>query len=275
MTAQEMHQETPRRELRSTIESVVLPFLGSRGEDLQPFQYLLKDISKTGLGVVLPQWLLSRERLHPGDLIYFHVPFLLQGQLLNQGKVAWQRWSEEDGGQLAGVSLEGRAVANYPIQISLDAGELQIDLGRFNSIDNLTWQIVHDSALLKRGILIYLRHLEAFFSRVAGFNREDYRVFRETIIADVRNRVQQNYNYLTQLEAELAEGMSNNAEVMEKIDIDELRRIMEPELYIELFDLALGPETSSMYLDSIKALESRLYANYNSMVMLYIQSLEL
>ena len=60
---------------------------------------------------------------------------------------------------------------------------------------------------------------------------------------------------------------------MGRIDLEELRRTMEPEIYIELFDLALGPETSSMYLDSIKALENRLYANYNTMVMLYIQSL--
>ena len=263
-----------RRELRRPVESIALPFLGSRGEALQPFQYLLQDVSSSGLGIFLPDWLASRERLREGDRIFFHVPFRFSERILNRGYVAWQRWSTEEGGQWAGATLTSGAPLPYPLYIALDAREIRIDLGRFETSEALAQRIIHDSVLLKRGVLIYLRHLEALFSRVSELRGDDYRLFREQIIGDVRERIQRNLAYLEPFDPQGNGAAQASETIMEDIDLDEFRAAMEPELPLELFNYALGAESTRLYLDSIKKLEHRLYLNHNAYVMLYIAGLQ-
>ena len=261
-----------RRELRRPVESIALPFLGSRGDDLQPFPYLLRDASSGGLGILLPSWLTGRQRLQTGETIFPHLPFGIGERSLNRGQVAWQRWSEEAEGQMVGIRLTGGTPVPYPLYLALDEQEVRIDLGRFQTSAALAERIIHDSVLLKRGILVYLRHLEALFSRVGELSREDYRIFREEVIADVRRRLQRNADYLAQYDPRLTATPQATA-ITERIDLEELRAAMEPEIHLELFELALGYETSSLYLESIKRLEHRLYLNYNAYVALYIASL--
>ncbi len=275
MTTEDAERVTDaRRELRRPVESIALPFLGSRGEALQPFQYLLSDVSSGGLGVFLPSWLANRERLWAGDRIFFHVPFRFGERILNRGYVAWQRWSAEEAGQWAGATLTSGAPLPYPLYISIDDRELRVDLGHFPSSEAMAERIIHDSVLLKRGVLIYLRHLEAVFSRVSELRGEDYQVFRTQIIGDVRRRLQHNLAYLEQFDPQITPEQMRRAPVTHLIDLDELRAAMEPELSLELFELALGTETAELYLESIKKLEHRLYLNHNAYVMIYIATLD-
>ncbi|MCG5538175.1 PilZ domain-containing protein [Halorhodospira sp. 9622] len=264
-----------RRELRRPVESIALPFLGSRGEALQPFQYLLHDVSSGGLGIFLPDWLASRERLREGDQIFFHVPFRFGERILNRGYVAWQRWSAEEGGQWAGAPRTSGTPLPYPLYIALDAREIRIDLGRFETSEALAQRIVHDSVLLKRGVLIYLRHLEALFSRVSELRGGDYRVFREEIIGDVRQRILRSVAYLEQFDPQSNDDTAQPpSPIIDAIDLDEFRAAMEPELPLELFNHALGAESTRLYLESIKKLEHRLYLNHNAYVMIYIAGLQ-
>ncbi|WP_144446060.1 PilZ domain-containing protein [Halorhodospira halophila] len=262
-----------RRELRRPVASIALPFLGSRGEALQPFQYLLSDVSSDGLGIFLPDWLANRERLWEGDRIFFHIPFRFGERVLNRGHVAWQQWSSDEGGQRVGATLTSGSPLPYPLYIAVDEREIRIDLGRFVTSEALAQRIIHDSVLLKRGVLIYLRHLEALFSRVSDLRREDYRVFREEIIGDVRQRLQHSVAYLEQFDPRIAGQPAPASPITEAIDLDEFRAAMEPELPLELFHHALGAESTSLYLESIKKLEHRLYLNHNAYVMLYIAAL--
>ncbi len=259
-----------RREKRLGVESVVLPFLGSRAEDYQTFEYLLGDVSPSGVGLALPRWLTSRELLHKGQRVHLHLPFELGGKLLHSGVVTWARWDEEQEAQLAGVVLDAAAPALYPVFVSMDTQQIAIDLAGFRGLEHILARVLKDSVLLKRGMLVYLKHLTAYFSRVCDLGREEYALFREAIIDEVRQHVQAHLDILAGL---LRQAEENGELALERLDLDELRRAMDPELYIDMFSAALGNETVGLFLKAIKELERKLLSNYNTCVLLYINSL--
>ena len=113
-----------RRDPRLPLDSVLLPFLGSREEDHVCFEYLPLDLSLHGIGIAIPNWLVNRERLQTGDLINLNVPFALQGKTFHQGKVAWTRWDDVMQAQLSGLSLEKEKPPNYPLYFSLETSRV-------------------------------------------------------------------------------------------------------------------------------------------------------
>lgn len=262
--------ESRRREKRLDVESVVLPFLGSRADDYQTFEYLLEDVSPGGVGLTLPRWLSSRELLRQDQRVHLHLPFELGGRLLQSGTVTWARWSEEQEAQLAGVVLDTAAPTLYPVFVSMDTRQISIDLAGFSGLDHILGRVLKDSVLLKRGILVYLRHLTAYFSRVCDLEREEYALFRESIISEVRQNVQAHQEVLSGL---LLQAEDNGELALQRLDLDELRRAMDPELYIDMFSAALGDETVGLFLRAVKELERKLLSNYNTCVLLYINSL--
>ena len=163
-----MPGEDKRQEKRIDICSVVLPFLGTRVSDHQPFQYLLQDVSPGGICIALPRWVMSREVLQVDDLIDFHVPFLMGTHVLSIGKITWQRWDKEFDQQVLGASLTRSAPAFYPVYLEVETRGVTLNLTDFRDEGDILAKAVKDAVLLKRGLLIYLGHLEAFFSRVGG-----------------------------------------------------------------------------------------------------------
>lgn len=262
--------KTDRRAKRLDVESVVLPFLGSRAEDYQTFEYLLQDVSMEGVGIAIPRWVVARENLRLGERLHLHLPFELSGRMLHSGIVTWERWDEEQDAQLVGVVLDSYAPALYPVYVSVDTKEVAIDLEGFPGLEHILARVLKDSLLLKRGILIYLKHLTAFFSRVCDLDREGYALFREVIIEDVRAKVLANADHLTALQPRTGE---EEAGILDRLDLAELRQAMEPELYVDMFRAALGDETVALFLKAIKELERKLLSNYNICVLLYINSL--
>lgn len=262
--------QTQRREKRLDIDSVVLPFLGSRAADYQTFEYLLQDVSPGGVGLCLPRWLTARELLRQGERVHLHLPFELGGRMLQSGVVSWVRWSEEEESQMAGVLLDATAPMLYPVLLSMASQQISIDLAGFNGIEHILARVLKDSVLLKRGILVYLKHLSAYFSRVCDLDREEYLLFRESIMDEVRQGVQAHMDVLSEL---LRQAEENGEAALERLDLDELRRAMDPELYIDMFSAALGDETVRLFLQAVKELERKLLSNYNTCVLLYINSL--
>lgn len=259
-----------RRYKRVGISSVVLPFIGLRLADFQPFQYMLKDVSQGGVGVSIPRWLARRERLNKGDEVHLHVPFSMDGRILASGSVVREFWDQENEEQVVGLLLREGAPSQYGVFFEADSQEIAYDLGNAGGLEDLFSRVVKDSYLLKRGVLIYLRHLTSYFSRLGDFAPEEYEMFREVIIDDVRKRVEQDAEYLGALHEKCCELPKSG---FEGLDLEELRQAMEPELYIDLFRAALGDETASLFLGAIKDLEGRLFSNYNTIVMLFIGTL--
>ncbi len=262
--------QAQRREKRLDVESVVLPFMGSRAEDYQTFQFLLHDVSPSGVGLCLPRWLSSREFLRQGQRVHLHLPFELGGRMLQSGTISWTRWDEEQDAQLAGAVLDTAAPTLYPVFVSMDTQQISIDLAGFAGLEHILARVLKDSAMLKRGILVYMKHLSAYFSRVCDLDREEYLLFREVVIKEVRQSVQSHLEILSDM---LAQAEQNGAQSLERLDLEELRRAMDPELYIDMFSAALGDETVGLFLKAIKELERKLLSNYNTCVLLYINAL--
>lgn len=259
---------------RIGIESVVLPFMGSRVSDYQPFQYMIRDMSQGGLGIAIPRWLVGRERLNMSDEVNLHVPFSMDGAILAIGEVVRERWDKDEDEQLIGIQLTRSSPNTYGVFFEASSQDIAFDLGGgdddVKSMERLLTRVIKDSVLLKRGILIYLNHLSAYFSRLGEYTPEEYELFRETVIDDTSDRVKQHLEYLEKLHGTCCDLSTSG---FEQMDLEELRQAMEPELYIDLFRVALGDDTAALYLRAIKELEGKLFSNYNTVVMLYIGNL--
>ncbi|MFO7717719.1 MAG: hypothetical protein R6Y91_04045, partial [Desulfohalobium sp.] len=97
--------------------------------------------------------------------------------------------------------------------------------------------------------------------------------FRDLVLKGIMAQVQTNYDALMGLYTRVR-GAQNQEEVFSHIlDLDDLSRLMTPEVAIELFSRVLSVEEVDLYLKAIKALEQKLYINYNTLIMLYLQNL--
>jgi len=263
-----------REESRYSIESVVLPFLGSRKSDDQPFQYLIKDISKNGAKIYLPRWVIRRERLYIYDTVNLHLPFKFENQTYYLGVIKWENWDQASESQICGLMFQGNYPANYPVFISITSQEIAINLQAFSSFENLLKKIIKDTVFIKKGMLIYLKHLKAFFSRLSQLTREEYTSFRQVILDNIIQQTQEQHDQLNHIFSKLQALDINQEEIIQLIDLDEIRNNMESGIYVDLFQFILDSNIFNRYLLALKDLERRLYVNYNTIVMLYLKSLE-
>jgi len=67
---------------------------------------------------------------------------------------------------------------------------------RFKTIEDLAVRVLKDTVLLKKGILIYLKHLAPYLSRIADTTPEQYEFLRGFLINDTAARVQDNIQKL-------------------------------------------------------------------------------
>ncbi len=261
-----------RTEERLPLESATLPFLGSRQEDFQPFQYLVQDLSANGLRIAIPSWAQQREILYKGDAVNLHLPYQLYGQSKNQGIVAWQNWDPQMQIQSCGLILKKHFPETYPVYISLETRETIINLAVVQSVVNILRKVLKDAVLLKRGLLIYMEHLVAYLTRMSRFSNKEYADFRELIIEDIQSGLRNNLKYLQDIYQGALHAKSEH-EILDRIDIDEIRKKMEPELYVDLFRSLLDSEVIQRYLIALKTLEKKGFSNYNTLVILYVNSL--
>ena len=263
-----------RHEQRTVIDSLVFPFLGSRELDHAFFQYLPIDISSAGLQLIIPKWVVDRDHLRNTDRINLHVPFRLGEDVYSEGVVAWSRWDEEAGGQRCGVAMDQKVRAYYPIFIELGTNpSIGLNLQDFKTTGQLLLQLLKDAILLKKGVRIYLNYLASYFSRIVDVSAEDYRQLKTFLFEDYDNRIKANQAKLEALR-ELVRGVENMEKEMARyVDLEELRQMMESEIHLEVLKSALASEIALPMLNAIKTLEKKQYANYNAIVMLYVQSL--
>ncbi|MGM0425190.1 MAG: PilZ domain-containing protein [Thermodesulfobacteriota bacterium] len=267
-----MQSTLRRKEERIPMESAILPFLGSRQEDFQPFQYIVQDFSANGVRIAIPAWVQSRESLFQDDLINLHLPYKMQGQSKQQGQVVWEKWDSELQAQTCGIALSSPFPETYPVYISMQSQEVVIAPGQLQSMQNLLLQVIKDSLLLKRGLLIYLKHLRAYFTRVVSSSSQEYAQFQQIIFLDIQNTLEQNTEYFNSLYMQALDSKSEQ-EILRLVDIDQARKKVESELYVDLFSAVLDFDFIQRYLLALKTLEKKGYYNYNTLVMLYLKHL--
>ena len=268
-TPQEM-----RREERLGIASIIFPFLGSRARDFACFEYLPLDFSTHGLQIVIPRWVVNRERLQTGERVNLHVPFKLNEETYSQGEIAWVRQDESIDGFRYGVQMTKQNQPTYPLFISLGSEkDIGIDLSDFATPERLLLQLVHDAALLKKGVRIYFDHLVPYFSRISGYPTEQYPELKKLLFHDIGKKILENHGKLRALHARLQEDAEHQLGIPKDFDLEELRGMMESELSTDLLQIALGTEAITPYLNAIKELEKKQYTTYNAIVLLYLRSL--
>lgn len=263
-----------RRERRFPIDSVLMPFLGTRSGDHAPFQYLVLDISLHGVKIGLPGWTVNRERLAPNTSVSLHAPFTLQDRPFNQGKTVWANWDRASNTQYCGIEMDQSAASSpEAVYFSFKGEQIIIDLENFGCRDDVLVKVLKDAYLLKKGVLIYLRHLVPYFSRSGKYPSEEYPRLREVFFNDVIHQVENHQRILESQCGDVREGCSYQNDIVKTLDLEELRQAMESEINADIFQAIFELESVMQYVNAIKQLEGRLYANYNTLVMLYIQSL--
>jgi len=248
-----------RKEQRIIIDVINLPFLGSKEEDHLCFQYLLVDVNRSGVRIVIPKWVVNRELIRKGDIINFHIPFEVEKNFYDQGIIVWSQWDDTIQSEVYGVSVENSKSLPYP--------EPRV------TSENIVVKLLKDSMLLKKGVHIYLGHLIPLFSRITKYSQSEYPQLKTVFLEDVRGRISEHHLNLQDLYEKSIKEINTTSDIPKLIDLEELRAIIESEIYVEIFNITFSDEHIKPYLNAIKKLENRLYSNYNIIVMLYVNAL--
>jgi hypothetical protein len=262
-----------RQEKRLEFESLLLPFLGSRMSDHFCFEYIPMDISFNGLGILIPNWVVSRELLKNDERIHLHLPFYFSDQSYTRGNVMWNRWDEDMQGQLYGIQMKDHENIFYPLYIQTDTRSVNVDLSGFDTTGDLMESLLKDAVLLKKGILIYLNHLIPYFSRLGGRSKQDYDQLKTVLFEDMKRLVMKNLKYMEVLYGQTKSYRQDKEIVLQNLNLDQLREAVRSEISLDVLKVALDTDAVTPYLSAIETLEEKQYTNYNLIVMLYIHEI--
>jgi len=273
-----MSQEPGRPENRQSeripLSSVSLPFLGIREVDHLTFQFFLQDVSKQGVQISIPEWVVAWNKLQIDDEISLFLPIRVQGQGLNRGSIVWLKRDENHREQHCGAHME-EYVRTEAFQLSLDPDGIILWQQKTaeETLRDYVADLLKDSSLLKKNILIYLAHLMPYFSRITK-DRERYPEIRSMLFEDIRRQVEEHYLALKSLSEKVASAKDAASGLSELLDFEQLRQLMDSELDPSLFQMVFEKETILWYLDEIKQLEHRLFFNYNALIISHVLVLE-
>lgn len=242
--------------------STSLPLLGTKASG-EPFSYLLLSISKNGAEIAICDWLVHRARLFPGEAIelFFSPNFAHHEDAYTPASVESATRDE------ALSAMKYKLVFNPSLVTSANTNFL-IEKEPQQQI----LQLLKDSIYLKRGIIIYLKHLAPYFSRISTFNKNEYSQLREVLFEDIQANTRKNEVRLQNLFNSIKES-SENSNIYYHLNLEDLRACMESEISYDLLEGAFKgmvyKNSCHVYLGGIKALEKRLYLNYNKIVTIY------
>ena len=259
--------EAARSEQRLPIDLGSTPFLGSRENGQPTFAYLLRDVSPSGVGLIVP----PNDGMVPveiGEVINFHLPFQLNKKFYNQGVIRWQQ--NVPRGQMCGARLERRVPLRYPIYVGFETGEIHFIIEQFGiqSLEALTERILEDAYYFKRGLAIYFEHLAPYFKRHSLPVRAKHLQPDETVVPRIRALIAQNIQTIGKLLT-----LSRTAEraVPDQADLETLRSALDYELNITVLSETFDASIIRPYLRSVQLLRHQLFSNFNTLVLVHQQ----
>ena len=269
-SSQSESEDWRRSEPRIPIDLGSAPFLGSR-EDGQPsFAYFLRDVSSSGVGVIVPLWA-GMAPLQIGGSVNFHLPFQLNEKFYNQGLIRWQKMTPE--GQMCGARLEKRVPLRYPIYVAFETGDIRFAVEEFGipSVEDLIEQILEDAFYLKRGIGIYFEHLAPYFSRHGRLRVEKESGASEDLVARIRRQIQENVHSVEALKNR-ATRRTPEQPFPSAAELESLRAAIALELNLTVLRERFNASIVLPYLRSVRLLEHQLYTNFNTLVLMHLQN---
>jgi hypothetical protein len=246
-----------KQELRSF---TLLPCCGSIEPDYEAFQYFPVNVWQQGLDIISPSWLTHCYALKTFHIVNLHLACRMGHFTYTKGIVD----STQDG--VSRIRFIEAPQHTWPLSLITIAGMkpiLQLD----QPLESLYRKLFKDCLLLKKGVAVYIKHLNAYFSRIMAHNT-NYADF-DTFFFDEASKILQNkIARLQQIENELSSEKSTISAI-EVADFLELHDLLESELNLEMFNLAFRQGDHLPYIISIKELEEKLYWNYNNMLLIY------
>jgi hypothetical protein len=259
-----------RSEPRFPIDLGPALFLGSRENSRPSFAYLLRDVSSSGTGVIIP----LRDEMVPlevGESVNFHLPFQLNEKFYNQGVIRWQKVLPEK--QICGALLERRVPLRYPIYVAFETGDIRFVLEEFgiSSLDELIERILEDAFYLKKGIGIYFEHLAPYFARHSRPRVKKQPATGQDLVARIRRQIQENIRALDGLK-QTAINRAGEQPFPNNTDLESLRAAIALELNLNVLSERFSASTVLPYLRSVRLLEHQLYTNFNTLVLLHLRT---
>jgi PilZ domain len=259
-----------RSEQRIPIDLGSAPFLGSRENGQPSFAYLLRDVSSSGVGVVVP----LRDQMVPlavDEMVNFHLPFQLNKRFYNQGVIRWCKMMPE--AQVCGAHLERRVPLRYPIYVAFETADIRFVLDEFGipSLKDLIERILEDSFYLKRGIGIYFEHLAPYFARHGRLRVEKQSGAGEDLVMRIRRQIQENILALDGLKTSAIK-CTGEQPFPDRADLESLRAAIALELNLKVLSERFSALTVLPYLRSVRLLEHQLYTNFNTLVLLHLRT---
>ena len=255
-----------RIEARIRTDTGTVLFLGSR-ENAQPgFSFLLRDVSSSGVGVMVP----SRPGMIPleiGETVNFHLPFQLNKEFYNQGVIRWQQMVPE--GQICGARLEKRVPLRYPIYVAFETGDIRFVLEEFGiaSLKALVAQILDDALYFKKAVSIYFEHLVPYFGRHSRAKSEKGLLTDETLVLRVRKQILENIRVIEILGNRAIDRRAGEP-LLGVVDLESLRTAVALELNLEVLSERFSASTMLPYLRSVGLLAHQLYTNFNTLALI-------
>jgi hypothetical protein len=269
-SSQSESEDWRRSEPRIPIDLGSAPFLGSRENGQPSFAYLLRDVSSGGVGVIVPLWA-EMVPLEVGEAVNFHLPFQLNKKFYNQGVIRWEKMTPE--GQMCGAHLEKRIPLRYPIYVAFETGDIRFAVEEFGipSMEDLIKQILEDAFYLKKGIGIYFEHLAPYFTRHGRLRVEKEPGAKEDLVTRIRRQIQKNIRTVESLKngsIKRTEGQP----IPSIADLESLRAAIALELNLKVLSERFNASTVLPYLRSVRLLEHQLYTNFNTLVLVHLQT---
>lgn len=254
-----------------------LPLLGTR-ESSELFEYLLLKMNDRAALISIPHWVINRTSFNEGETISLHLKQSLK--TLNEVK-----------GVATNVGSQWNGYENlYRIQFSEPLVYSGLDINVRSVREELLF-LIKDSFFLKNGILVILKHLIPYFSRILKLSHFQYKNLRMALLDEVLLNVYENMSELETLLKILEEQIKEDRDIPLYLNLEKLRRLIQSEIDFSLFIIALDNskgtkkkldqifqtqiyslKSHTLYLDAIKVTERRLYDNYNSIVGLFSRS---
>jgi uncharacterized coiled-coil protein SlyX len=250
--------EENRKAKRKPFDKRDPAFLGSSPESDVYFEYVLLDLSRTGVRIGVSPSGSTVAKVKKGHTVRFHLPFEVENYFYDQGSVIWAGFDEGSQRRVYGISVRSQTPLPFPL-----GGVLKGDL--FS-------KSVKDLADLKGSILVYLTHLRPHFGGNGGITEERRPKSVGKVLKRLEEKVARQKERLEELSARL-DRTDRKRMNLRKTRVNRIKVLTESDVSRQVLAVLSGTTGIDHYLEPIRGLEQRLYATYNLIVMLYFSTL--
>lgn len=243
------------------------------------FQYMLLKLQRHSALIALPEWMIYRTAITQGDRIDLYLASYFSVNAFedySSGTVTVLETKHSHYGTLCCIEFDS----------PLNFDEVPQDAS-FNELVKLLSGRLKDSLFLKCGIEIFIKHLGPFFSRISTLTFEKYSDIKTFLFNDILHQIEKKIIGLELLHKQANNQISDIASLVETLDLEFYRDMVQSEIVFMLFDLVFSEgskeniirrgaspsKSCHAYLEAIKLLEQKLYSNFNAVAQLYAQAI--